>query len=650
MKETIIKVELGSNKREDAPLTKGVVRIGSKYYYKDSNIITLVSVGSKRRYFRKVSPLIVEIEGIYYRRNSIKKVDGKQISVDSAKVVKCYDGEYHLKTNCIYSEEDKWMYMNSEKAIKKVVFCAISGKAILPEDAIAVYDVEFIEGSLIKNPPTKEYTIKVNSKGVPQARRVGASAKAKEVKSDLTNLRYVEKQYAEELVQFKGRAYLKNECVKAYDNGTDKIDLVPYSLCKAPKYSVFEKFNSDWSGDFQRCAHIGRIVEYGGKAGYTKLELISEITLPFTDAIMTIGNYFGSGRIYVMKKDIELFRYSALYFFETNQGSLSRDKLKEYARVLATNADDFKADLASLSFSNRGAADILVSLGKARVSKKLDDVGGMPFSVGIEVETSGGSIDEDTIQAMGFSKVGDRSIGAYEYISPILGGNTIMSVLEEVNSAFTGQVMFDKRCSTHVHVGTYNNKVLQKELHNPNFQIAVLKLGAHIENEWFDIMPSYRYKERYHCYSIAPYKGINTANSDNLLGAYCFGGHEQSMSKHDRRTRWSLKDGGSSASRWGGSRYKWLNIVGLLKPYASQRTIEFRLFPGTTNKEELSLYTLMSMSFVNFALNNTENILKDVTRVNTELILRESIKDYKLLHKTLAMLKSIRKINKAKIA
>jgi hypothetical protein len=712
-KEKTIQVELGGGKKSSpVAFTKDIVKIGSKYYYKNSDLVTLVRVGSKRRYFRAVSPLIEQIDGVYYKKSTVADIDGVRTSIYAQNVVKCKDG-YHLRENSVQLH-GQWYYKHDPEILNEMVKCDYSGKRY-PKDECIQY-VKIKSSSGLKSSETVErlrsFTILDHDLGQwvqarRQVRRVehtqpqqpegevrarplpddevrtadsvtfttddlpgelleGLSRTLSEevskveekVNSELTDkVGYVHNKFISDLVAYEENYYRQRDCVVAYDSKTGVVGYVPKDIVKkAPSAAdIFWKFDSDWSGDLSRARSTRYIVDHGEKGKPKGLVKIQRAELPFTRAVVYMNNYLnGADNLYIKEEDLELFTHCVLFFVETQQGTLDAAKMTEYARVVATNNDFDPANL-SLDFRNSGASDRWVNSGNNKIAKTFDRVADLKFTVGIEVETSGGSVSDNACKKIGVAKAGDRSIGAYEYITPILRGNSIDTTIQSISREMQGKVMFDKRCSTHVHVGAAVDERTQERMMGEEFTSAALRLGAHLEDEWFGIMPKFRYNTRFHCYSIKPYRGINSKNYNNLMGAYCHGDHESQMTQYSRENDYSLKNGRDSTSRWHGARYKWLNLVGLLKPYGSStgepiRTVEFRLFPGTVNQEELFLYVMMSMCFVEFALNHQKKIMTELYDVNSELIFNTVIKDHKIRRRVISLYRQLKSINKTKLA
>ena len=597
MKENLVQVELeGGGKSAPIPMDKTIVRIGSRYYKKDCSLVTLVRVSDRRkRYFRKVSPLITEINGQYYTKKSVIPIEScdYKLSKYSPEVVKCADGIYRLKEKCVEANGE-WLSLKQES----VISCYISRKTILKKDAIKA---------------------RVNGDEVV----------------------YLDKEFADIAIPFKGDHYLRDVCIQGYNGETDEFGWIPRAhIASVDTGTIFNTFNTSWSGDLSRMVTTNH---YAGctKAEFTKrFKRITAIASDATSTAVTLKE-MGYSPLYVRREEEALFINSILYHLDSNNGSLTQESFDKFAKILGTNTD-FDSNKASTNFRNFGASQIEVRNSKQRISHDLDpEFCELPFTVGIEVETSGGAISTSACQKMGLGKVGDRSVGAYEYITPILGGTEISKTIDEMSKEMVGKVMLDKRCATHVHVGGYNIPTLTKILTNQKFSMLALRLGAKLEDEWFSMLPKFRHSKRYHCYSIKGYKNINEQNADAMLGAYMFGGHESGLTAYDRLTRYSLRRGGNGG-RWSGGRYKWLNVTNCLT--GNNPTVEFRLFPSVNESIDLKHYTLMSMLFVEFILRYPDEIMKELYKVDWTYIVNKLVSDTKLKLKTLQRIKNEKQI------
>jgi len=263
-------------------------------------------------------------------------------------------------------------------------------------------------------------------------------------------------------------------------------------------------------------------------------------------------------------------------------------------------------------------------------SKVFSKTGGLEYSFGLELETSDGLLHSEHVEELGLFCVGDRSVGAGEYVTPPMMGNDGIEHLELVCDMLNKTTLVDDRCGVHVHVGSLFTKTdkhptpskIQSPSFSKQFLINSINLGALLEEELFKSLPQNRKPTLYHCHSIKRFKGINTTNFDTYLGAYIFGPKEWWLDPTENcpYKLFNFADYKLNANRnsdsqlgtWADGRYKWLNLIPSYTR-SPHRTIEFRIFSGTTNFKKVRMYLLTSMAFTYFADNCTKDIVDGIT-------------------------------------
>jgi hypothetical protein len=251
------------------------------------------------------------------------------------------------------------------------------------------------------------------------------------------------------------------------------------------------------------------------------------------------------------------------------------------------------------------------------ISKTSKLTGGMKYTFGLEVETSQGLLPNALAESLPANIVGDRSIGAGEYVSPVLHGDEGIQYVKDMCEMLATHTLVDDRCGIHVHVGGMDGiKGVAEGDFDRHFAINAIKLGCQIEPELYLSCPESRKPTLKHCHSIMRWADIDDKNWREYLGAYVFGPEES------WKTPWSFEayrygeEGMRRTNKvdtWCGGRYKWLNLVHVLTK-SSFNTCELRIFPGSTNFEKIYNYILTSMAFVWFVENKANRIVKgDVT-------------------------------------
>lgn len=258
------------------------------------------------------------------------------------------------------------------------------------------------------------------------------------------------------------------------------------------------------------------------------------------------------------------------------------------------------------------------------MSTSFKQTGGLKYSYGVELETSQGLVPSNVLEELNLMACGDRSIGAGEYVTPPMMGDSGINRLKAMCEALTTHTLVDDRCAVHVHVGTLSpdNKAASPSF-NKSFFVNAIRLGTLLEPEIYAAMPPSRATTLYHCHSIMRWKDINHKNYGEYMGAYLFGERENWLEptaacpvKLFNFAKFRLgEDGRNTGARlghWPDGRYKWLN---LLPSYLStgHKTIEFRIFAATTLFEKVYPAVMLSLAFTHVVDNATKLIKPGVT-------------------------------------
>ena len=192
-------------------------------------------------------------------------------------------------------------------------------------------------------------------------------------------------------------------------------------------------------------------------------------------------------------------------------------------------------------------------------------------------------------------------------------------------------ILQNNRCSTHIHIGGQHSGNLHTDSphFNRRFSAYAIKLGAQVEDSLRKLLPVSRDpRSNRYCASIKKYGKYSIKNKkdfDKLVANYVFDSSNLSKSNNTK----------TSVNRWTPSRYKWLNLVncntdnGHRRNGDSFQTIEFRIFPPTTNPEKLHLWILICQAFVWFV----ENRQKDIEKggVTIQQVIQEAYKGRKIM-------------------
>jgi hypothetical protein len=277
-----------------------------------------------------------------------------------------------------------------------------------------------------------------------------------------------------------------------------------------------------------------------------------------------------------------------------------------------------------------GKEHIMGGIGEAILSRQYTLTGGIGYTFGLEIETSAGRLSADLATALGIEGVGDRSIGAVEYVTSPLQGNRGINHVKKVVEALAASTFVDDRCSVHVHVGSPppGGATDYSINFNKEFAIAAIKLGTSIEEDLYKTLPKSRHPYNKYCHSIMRFAGINQDNWRNYLGAFVFAPEHENWKEKLDFNRFLYGDAGmtkdSRLGTWCGGRYKWLNLV---RGFSScnARTIEFRIFSPSTNFDKVYNYILISLGFTHVC-NKYQKLVME-TKMTLEEMLCLAYKD-----------------------
>lgn len=241
----------------------------------------------------------------------------------------------------------------------------------------------------------------------------------------------------------------------------------------------------------------------------------------------------------------------------------------------------------------------------------------IPFTFGLEFETSRGYIPQHMCFRDGLIPLRDGSISGVEYSTIILKGNDGLNFLKQQIGTLQTYTDFDKECSLHMHFG---GMPINKE-----YIFTLYCLLGIFQNEVLKYCPlwtfeSGRYKRtgKNYCKQIPALK-----NFDQLYEFIVGQSFDGDLTKPhpndvDRAQKWHIN-----------TRYFAFNFVNLLC-YESPKTIEFRFLRPTYNFSEIELWILI----FNALLIYTQEICDHVNKYDYDTIFNyvlESVGKYNII-------------------
>lgn len=551
-----------------------VVKIGQRYYRRDHpSIVKVKTAENKYRFFRKESPYVFfdETTGQYvYKGDCVVTEDGVLLNPKLGQAVQI-DGKWYRKQYCI--EINKVWYLLTDP---RLVSCAITGNNILKDTSL-----------VIQNKYSK-------------------------------NIRYVSTDLKERVHTLPdGETCLVGELSVYVDANGD--------LQKAhARNPIFRDGLMDVLYDFQDKTNpqAERLINHG--ALVTDKNHFTPISFP--------GRV---DRMYLVAKAKLPYFQKAIEDFIMPRFEEKIEKARAKLNAMFSDLDPNENTAKIFTYINGpwpGKHEIFIPRNSKNpvTSTSFKETGGLQYSFGIEFETSQGLVPNKLLEDLGLSAVGDRSIGAAEYVTPPLQGDAGVRLLRGMCNVLNGHTLVDDRCGLHVHVGSLFKPTIKNPtpsaVQSPSFSkqylINIINLCAYIEEELYKAMPASRKPTLYHCHSIKRFAGINQKNFSENLGAFIFGPKEMWVDAKGNAvplfefSDYKLgQDGRNKDSRvgaWDDGRYKWLNLI---HSYTNSRikTTEFRIFSPTTVFEKTYAYLLLSLALVWCADNEMQIIKPGVT-------------------------------------
>lgn len=571
MSSNLIKIvdKKGEHRLED--VQDYVVKIGAKYYMRNSDKITYI----QGRFYRKASPLVrPHYSGRSYilREEAIEVIENRFAHKDDF-LRKTHDGKLSPAKELV-NIKGKMYHIRDQGIIKMedMDIIALTGSRYALKDSLCTLDFSYGVNKLY----LKEFS-----------------------------------------VNYKGSWFKAVDCVDLYD-----IDIaensktfttisyrIPYSECiKANIKPVVYSVNKD-------------------EAGYTELEyFLCDID---RNKHLLIDRSIGNDIVFV----VNLPKASeSVNVFLANQES--NDNTKYVLARGYSYAEDglplskmpflFEEKLNNNIDTRRGGISGAVTYFKpSKVSsrphfsqtKKL--TGGIGYTFGIEMETVAGNVPNILCEKYGFRKIGDGSTRLdhvpnqrhYEYVSSVLHGDIGLSKAMNFTDAKAMFTLFSEKCSTHIHVGGNEKGSLKTDtpIFNRRFSAYAIKLGVQVESSLASLFTQERNPAiNKYCSSISKYKSSrykSRKDQNRLIASYVF-------SQANLDARFNSK---KPVGKWDKAKYKWLNLINCNASNGDRRdetfkTIEFRIFPPTNSASKLRFYVLISLAFVWFVENRQRMI------------------------------------------
>lgn len=268
------------------------------------------------------------------------------------------------------------------------------------------------------------------------------------------------------------------------------------------------------------------------------------------------------------------------------------------------------------------------------VKTNFDYVKYIPFTFGLEFETSCGYIPQHICFRDGLIPLRDGSISGVEYSSTVLQGNNgLNQLLQEINT-LKKYTFHDKECSLHIHMGGFpvtTHLVFTLHVVFAIFQNEILKYCP----LWTFESGRYKRTGKNYCKQIPVFKNFN--QMFEFIAGHRFEGslHQPHPADENRHQKWHIN-----------SRYFACNFVNLMC-YESPKTIEFRFLRPTYNFYEIETWLLIFSALIQYSIKVAKDCRIDEYDNVFRYILDQTGK-YNVIFKILEIVYPIELANKLK--
>lgn len=226
----------------------------------------------------------------------------------------------------------------------------------------------------------------------------------------------------------------------------------------------------------------------------------------------------------------------------------------------------------------------------------------MPYTFGLEFETSMGYIDESDCFDYGLMPLRDGSISGIEYSTIVLRGDAGLTMLEKQVELLKKNTFFNKDCALHIHMGGMKvaketiwmayviTKIIEYDLTTivPPYSFDTTKYKTERRKNYCALLPAFdSFEAMYSFMTTEPYMG-------DLYQCHPF--------DVDRHNKWHVP-----------TRYYAFNFINMLC-YESPKTLEFRFLRPTYNFRIIYLW----LWIFNAILKASEKLtLKNISTCNS---------------------------------
>lgn len=238
----------------------------------------------------------------------------------------------------------------------------------------------------------------------------------------------------------------------------------------------------------------------------------------------------------------------------------------------------------------------------------------LPYTFGLEYETSMGAVPEDECYSKGLIPLRDGSITGVEYSTPVLADNFGCHMIQQQMDTLNQYTHFNKECALHIHFGGFPVK--------PNAILALNNLCAQLPELVYNLVPSasfrtntYKANGKNYCAPLQWYVSFEELYQD-YVGQNYFGDlYQPHPADLEKRAKWNIK-----------SRYKSCNLINMLC-YNSAKTVEFRFLRPTRNAHIIYFWLYTLNAILQYADKTKDLSIIEMNHKYTTLSLQDIFKE-----------------------
>ena len=359
---------------------KMIVSIGSRYYWKDDNSLIKVRTTKGLRYRRANSPLIRRLDynnGYADIKDIVTSKSGVEFNRADPNVIEV-DNDWTLKEFCVETD-GVFSIIDKKNSVKTQ-----GGRWISKDSAVLLSEAAYGK---------EAYGLRTGS--------------VKDIYG-----KWIQRGHGMTVMDLDGSIGTV---------ASMQVDSINNRISK----SVFEKYSEHNSGNIGR---VSKVSIYGPRKSVEKV-------------LKRIEDEYGNA-CWVHKKHYdEAMRLHKIYVESVIRDNTNKIRTRLNKNYSDSGKDENNAKEINLDYGTMPGGHVYyASTKKNGVSVSKAKTGGIGYSFGVEFETSAGQLTNNNCSLISVDKIGDRSIGAYEYVTGVLHGNKGIEQVEKICKTLSKKV------------------------------------------------------------------------------------------------------------------------------------------------------------------------------------------------------------------